>query len=420
MKKLIKRLFRPLGRPFKDNVLKPIKKRVKFVLAQIYRPVLRNVCFIGVTGSCGKTTATELIAAILEKGCRVRKRSHLNTAEYVADTILTISPKYRFCVHEISVSPPGTIEKSTRLLKPQIVTVTNIGQDHYGHFRVLEATAAEKVKLVRSLLAGGIAVLNADDALVFDMRKHTKARVITYGLSSNAMVRGENVSSVWPQRLSLDVCFEEKRFHVQTRLLGEHWASVVLAAITTAVAAGVSHQHAIEAVETFEPVPYRMSPHETPQGITFISDNQKAPLWTIPASVDFMRKAKARRKIYIIGSVSDTPKGFYHRYKAVAAQLLDVVDKIIFVGEHALTALRARTDPEDQRIMAFCTIRQLNTFLNGYLREGDLVLLKGTETVDHLQRIILSRTTGSACLREKCEKRRFCSECHLLLVPGDA
>jgi UDP-N-acetylmuramoyl-tripeptide--D-alanyl-D-alanine ligase len=256
--------------------------------------------------------------------------------------------------------------------------------------------------------------------LVFDMRKQTNARVITFGLSPEAMVRGENVSSVWPQRLSLDICFDEKRFHVQTQLLGEHWASVILAAIATAVAAGVSYQHAIEAVETFEPVPCRMSPHKTPQDITFISDSRKAPLWTIPASVDFMRKAKARRKIYIIGSVSDTPKGFYHRYKAVAVQLLDVVDKIIFVGEHALTALRARTSPQDQRIISFSTIGQLDTFLNGYLREGDLVLLKGTENVDHLQRLVLSRTIGAVCPKEKCDKKRFCSECRLLLVPDDA
>jgi UDP-N-acetylmuramoyl-tripeptide--D-alanyl-D-alanine ligase len=405
---------------FSKLILNPLKKRVKVVLAEIYRPVLRNVCFIAVTGSCGKSTATELIAAILEKGHNVRKRSHLNTAQYVADTILTVSLKHHFCVHEISVAPPGMIEKSSRLLKPQIVVVTNVGQDHYGHFRRLDDTAAEKGKLVEALPDDGCAILNADDPLVYEMRKRTKARVITFGLSAEALVRGKNVSCVWPQRLSMDVCFWEKCFHVQTRLLGEHWAAVVLAAFATAAAAGVSFQRAIEAVETFEPILNRMSPCQTPQGITFVSDNNKSPLWTIPAAADFMRKAKARRKICIIGSVSDTPKSFYDRYKAVVLQMLDAVDKIIFVGQHAITALRVRTDSEDQRIMAFSTIGQLDAFLKDYLRQSDLVLLKGTENIDHLQRIILSRTTGAACLRVKCIKKRYCSECHHLFEIGDA
>ena len=122
-----------------------------------------------------------------------------------------------------------------------------------------------------------------------------------------------------------------------------------------------------------------MSPYETPDGVTFISDDWKAPLWTIPASLDFMRTAKAERKVVVIGSISDTPKSFYDRYQTVIRQALDVVDKIIFVGEHAHSALKARPNPEDERIMAFDTLYQLNSFLSDYLKAGDLVLLKGTK-----------------------------------------
>ena len=91
----------------------------------------------------------------------------------------------------------------------------------------------------------GTVVLNADDALVFEMRNRTKAKVITYGLSAEAMVRGKNISCAWPDRMSLDVCFAEKHAHIQTKLLGEHWAHAVLAAIATGIAAGVTVEKAI-------------------------------------------------------------------------------------------------------------------------------------------------------------------------------
>jgi len=417
----VNRFLQPIERGLKNRVSKPIRLYLKVQLARRYRSALRvfgRACFIGITGSCGKTTATELIAAILAREGRVQKGSHENTALCFARTILAVSPRHRFCVSEISAQMPGVMEESTKLLQPQIGVVTHIGQDHYGNFRSLEATAAEKGKLVEALPANGVAVLNADDPYVYGMRERTRARVITYGLSVDATVRGENVSCVWPTPMSLDVCCAQQRLHVQTRLLGEHWAYTVLAALSAATATGVALERAVQAIETFDPVPYRMSPHETPDGVVFISDTWKAPLWTMPACLDFLRKARAPRKILVAASISDTPKSFYHRYKIVIQQALDAADKIIFVGEHAHSALRARRYPNDDRVMAFDTLYRLNSFLDEYLHAGDLVLLKGSEKADHLHRIVLARTGGIACWREHCGKHRYCSECRHLHSPA--
>ena len=404
-----------------NRILKPIKQRVKYGLARGYRRALDklgNTCFIGITGSCGKTTTTELIAAILAKQGPVRKLSHLNTTEYVASTILAVSPQHRFCVIELSAGEPGLLAKSVKLLRPNIGVVTNVGQDHYTCYRTLDAVAAEKGKLVETLAPEGTAVLNTDDALVFEMQKQTKARVITYGLSKEATVRGENVSSVWPEIMSLEICFEGKRVGVQTKLLGEHWAHAVLAAIAAGIAAGVSLELAIQTVESFEPIPYRMYPHQTASGVTFISDTWKGSLSSVSASLDFMRKAKSQRKIAIIGSIADTPKSFFHRYQHIIRQTAGIIDKTIFAGEHAMTALRAKKNKQDDSVIAFETLYKLHCFLNDYLRPGDLILLKGVENVDHLQRIVLSRTVtkNNICWRNDCRKKRFCDDCRQLLV----
>lgn len=419
------RYAKPIERRFKERVSKPVKRRLELALAGSYRSVIHacgRICFIGITGSCGKTTTTELVAAILEQEGPVRKSSHENTLRCFTKTVLSLSPRHRFCISEISAHAPGALDAPLRLLRPQIGVVTNIAPDHYSSYRDLKLTAAEKVKLVEALPPEGVAVLNADDPHVREMRHRTRAKVLTYGLSADALVRGSNVSCAWPQRMSLDIGYGPEQIHVQTRLLGTHWAPAVLAALTTALAAGAPLERAVRVVEAFEPVPYRMSPHETPDGITFISDAWKSPLWTIRTCLDFLGAADVRRKIIVIGSISDTPKGFYHKYKAVIQQAPDTLDKIIFVGDHTDAALKARSGPDDDRIMAFPTVRRLEAFLSGYLRAGDLVLLKGTENVDHLHRLALSRLGGIACWREKCGYHRYCIDCrhlHRPAVPND-
>jgi UDP-N-acetylmuramoyl-tripeptide--D-alanyl-D-alanine ligase len=396
-----------------------VREPVKFELARAYRAVFgRHVCFIGITGSCGKTTTAELVAAILAREGRVGKCCHTNTTPAMAKTILTLTAEHRFCVNEISGDYPGALDRPLRLLRPRIAVVTHVGHDHHGNFRNLTATAAEKGKLVEALPADGVAVLNADDPHVYAMRERTKARVITYGLSAEAEVRGDNVSCAWPSPMSMEVVYHETRRKLQTRLFGTHWAYSVLAALAVARAASVAPEHALAVVETFDPVPYRLSPHPTPGGVTFVSDTWKAPLWTVPASLNFLQAARAERKIVVFGSLSDTPRSFEGRYRIVVRQALGVADKLLFVGEHAHTALRCRPHPDDDRILAFSSLRQLDSFLTGYLRPGDLVLLKGSENADHLHRLVLARTGGIACWQERCGKLRYCRDCRHLQTPS--
>ena len=415
-----KRLLKPVELFLKKNIAKPFKSSSIIARAHFQRAILERfseTCFIGITGSCGKTTTTELISSILENEGPLCKSSDTNTTLFIAKALLKVSRSDRFCVVEVSANGPGAIGKSVKLLRPDIGVVTHIGKDHHSRFRSLEMTAAEKAKLVESLPQSGTAVLNADDPYVYAMRKRTAAKVITYGLSEEAMVRGENVNCCWPNPMSLDICFEGNRHHLQTRLLGVHWAWAVLAALSTGIVCGVELVHGLRALEAFEPFPSRMSEHTTPDGVVFIRDDNKAPLWTIKACLDFLRDAQADRKFLVVGSISDTPKGYFHRYRLVIEQSGGAVDRIFFVGDHSRSALKARADKDDESIMAFDNLYSLNSYFADYLKSGDLVLLKGSKKIDHLHRLILSRTDDVECWRQDCMKQRFCSGCHLQQSP---
>jgi len=392
-------------------------KWVKFTLARVYRAglgLLGRPCFVGITGSCGKTLTKELIAAILATRSRCRKSNKLmNGPMPVAETILTTFPWHRYCVHEIASGGPGTLIRSMKVLHPHVGVVTHVNRDHFTRFRSLEATAAEKAVMVECLPPEGTALLNADDPYVLAMRDRTKAHVVTYGFSPEATVRAEDVTSIWPARLSLTAVYGDERERVRTLLLGEHWAHAVLASLATVLAMGVPLQDAARAIETVEPVEGRMSPHETSDGIIFIRDDWKAPLWTIAASLQFMSTAHARRKVVVIGTISDYPGDSARKYRSVARQALEVADKVLFVGQMAHCAIRVRSHPDDDRVMAFDSLYDLELFLREYLAQGDLVLLKGSSRADHLQRLVLSRTGENACWRESCRKFIFCGDCRL-------
>jgi UDP-N-acetylmuramoyl-tripeptide--D-alanyl-D-alanine ligase len=215
------RLIHRCGRYVRKKLRQPVLGLVA-LLAKTYRIALGafgSVCCIGVTGSCGKTTTKDLIAAILSTQARGRKSNKVyNNPEFVARTILTILPWHRFCVNELGAQKPGVMARSVELFRPEVGVVTHVGLDHYTAYRSKEAVAAEKGRLVESLPAHGIAVLNADDPYVLAMRARTRARVVTYGLSAEAMVRGENVTSAWPERLSLSVTHADETVRINTKL----------------------------------------------------------------------------------------------------------------------------------------------------------------------------------------------------------
>ena len=373
------------------------RRRVALRLAPLYRAQLRRVVFIGVTGSCGKSTTKELIAAVLHSQFKGHKTpGNKNLPADIAQAILSVKPTDEFCVLEIAAAIGGEripLERPLDLVKPRIGVVTNIGSDHISAFGSVEAIAAEKGKLIAALPSQGIAILNADDPNVLAMQPLCAGRVMTYGLSPEATVRAENVNAAWPDRLSFTVCFDGQSHTVHTQLPGAHLVHCALAALAVALAMDVPLAEAAEAIRSVPPFLDRMSPVIREDGVTFIRDDVKAPLWSIPAVLDFMKAARAARKIVVIGTISDYTGNSDRTYVSVARQAMASADQVVFVGSRASKSLKARRHPQDHAIQAFPSVGASGAGLREFFRPGDLVLLKGTRN-DHLEELISGRGAG--------------------------
>ncbi len=397
-------------RRFVRRVRRFLQDQLMNSFARVRRKQLRHVTFIGVTGSCGKTTTTRLAGAVLGSASHCCMSAGDNGHPAVIKNVLSVRAYTKFCIQEVAGSQPGRIARHFRVLKPHIGIVTTIGSDHYRNFRSLEATAREKGQLVELLPSTGIAILNADDPYVLALASRTFARVIKFGRSPDADIGATQVSSVWPDRLALTVTDGHDTIRIRTKLVGEFWTTSVLAAITCGLACGIDLKDCARVVEMFEPMFGRHSVHVKPNGPVYIFDH-KAPFWTIPASLAFVASARTPRKTIVFGTISDYAGKAGRVYRNAAREALAVADRVIFVGRQSSHVDKLRQGEVRDRLFTFQTTYQAATFLSEEQLPEELVYIRGSIGADHLERIMLSQLDRVVCWRERCRKKRACHEC---------
>lgn len=392
-------------------------RRLERHRAARHRRSVAGVTFVAVTGSAGKTTTKELVAAVLgSRHLGTKSPGTHNSAHWVSHTVLGARRGDGFCVQELGATGPGSLDDAIALVRPRVAVITNVGGDHRSAFRTLEATATEKAKVVHAVPRAGLAVLNADDPRVLAMADSCRGRVLTYGLRPDAIVRAESVRSSWPDRLSFTVIHGEQRVAVHTRFCGVHWIHACLAAITTGIGLGVPLPVAAAALAAVDPLPGRYQPVGA-AGVTFIRDEFKASLWSIAPVLEFLRDARVPRKVLVLGTISDYSGRASQVYADVARQALEVADEVIFVGPQALRSGGARSHPKGAALRAFLSLRDAHRHLAETLVPGDLVLLKGSQRADHLLRLVLARRGRIACWRAECRRIKFCDDCLLMHLP---
>jgi UDP-N-acetylmuramoyl-tripeptide--D-alanyl-D-alanine ligase len=392
--------------------------RAGLAAARRHRRRLTQTTFVGVTGSVGKTTTKDLVAAVLETTLTGTKSpGSQNRFTTIGQTILRTRSRDGFAVIEIPAFYPGSVAEITSLVRPDVGVVTTVGLDHRSTFRTPDVIAAEKCTLITGLPSDGVAVLNADDPRVIAMADGFAGRVVSFGTAADAEVRAENAHSAWPAPLELTLRLDGGSYPLRTRLYGRHWTTSVLAAIAVARVLEVPLERAIDAVAAFDPVPGRMSPVRE-NGVTFIRDDIKAPLWAFDGVLEFLGDARAERKVLVVGTVSDYPGDSRRKYARLAERALDVADEVAFVGPNARYALRAKLAPSAaESLRAFATIQEAAEHFRTTLQPGDLVLLKGSHRADHLTRLALDHAKTIRCWRISCRRVRPCEECRLLRVP---
>lgn len=391
-------------------LLSYLGRRLLLPLARARRRRLRETLVVAVTGSAGKTTAKRMIDAVLR--AKLPGRASYGTRNRVDQLLVVLARARRndrYLAVELGAKGPGSLDELLWTLEPDVGVVTAVGSEHRAAFGTLEATASEKAKLVAWLPPSGLAVLNADDPLVLEMRTLSSARTVLVGTSPTADLRAEEVESSWPETLRFTVCRGEERVAVVTRLHGVHWVPSALAALAVGLEAGVPLVDGTAALSKMQPERHRLSEVRLAGGITVLEDDWKAPEWNVELAIDVVRRARAPRKVVVLGQMSDARRSLRRLYREVAARWLEVADVLIVVGrlaEHARPVAGARG-----ALHVVASARAAHELLQRLLRPGDLVLVKSNIRPLHLERLVLARQDGQLCWRTDCKLQVWCHDC---------
>lgn len=263
---------------------------------------------IGVTGSNGKTSVKEMIAAIL--------RSHTGSVESVLATegnlnndigvplmLLRLRTTHRYAVIEMGMNHPGEIAYLTRLARPTVALVNNAQAAHLEGMGSVEAVAREKGSIYEGLSGDGIAVINADETYADLWRGlNSGRRVIEFGLEHPAAVSGSHVLLADGARL--EIRLPEATIAVHLQVSGMHNARNALAASAAAIAAGVPAAAIQHGLEHFRGVKGRLQRKAVLHGATLIDDTYNANPGSMRAAIDVLAHQPGK-KILVLGDMGE-------------------------------------------------------------------------------------------------------------------
>lgn len=386
-------------------------------LARAWRRTLaRRTRVVAVVGSAGKSTAVRAVAAAL--GIAPSDTMLHNAWGSISRAVLRIGRRQRRAAIEVGIADKGQMRRYAEVVLPDVTVVTSIGSEHQRSLGTLEVTRDEKAWMVRALPPGGVAVLNGDDPNVIWMRGETRARVVTFGFGAGCDVRAIEVRIDWPRgtRVRIEAFGEERDATI--RLVGRHLVYAALAALAVAHVEGVALDDALARLADLAPTPGRMQPVALPNGATLLRDDYKSPVESIDAALDVLAEIPARRRIVLLGDISEPPGPQHAIYRRIGERVGRIADHLLVFGSmfrDYRAGARAAGLPDDRFARAGDTTREAARRLKAMLEPGDVALVKGRDTqrLARVGLILQGRDVG--CDIRVCHLRTVsCDECPML------
>jgi len=338
---------------------------------------------IAVTGSTGKTTTKEMIAAILSQGWRTaRTPGNYNNEIGVPLALLDLDACYQAAVVELAMRGKGQIGYLARMARPQVGLITNIGLSHLELLGSREAIAEAKAELLAHLPEDGTAVLNADDDFFTFLKERSPSRVVSFGRSA-ADVCPEHIDIAGDGRVTFSLHASWGAHDISLRAAGRHHALNAAAAAAAAAAAGAPPEWIVAGLEAFEATDMRGRIAEAPGGFTVIDDCYNAAPDSMRVALELLADLPGNRKWAVLGDMKELgPLAVeWHREVGETAARMGITGLITVgeLGRHIAEAARKRLPP--QRVIEAADTAGAAQAAAERLQPGDVVLVKGSRAM---------------------------------------
>ncbi|MDH6455949.1 MULTISPECIES: UDP-N-acetylmuramoyl-tripeptide--D-alanyl-D-alanine ligase [unclassified Streptomyces] len=361
--------------PLPTIVVEDAQAALQTLAAHVVGRLRERLTVFGVTGSQGKTSTKDLLAAVLSSTApTIATFGSFNNELGVPLTMLRADATTRFLVLEMGARHIGDIAELTGLVAPDVAVVLGVGQAHLGSFGSRGAIAKAKGELVRGLAPGGTAVLNADDPRVVAMRALTDGPVLTFGRAEHADVRELGLSLDSLGRPSFTLRTVDALHPVALPHVGAHQALNASAAAAAGLRAGVPLDTAATALATAPLSKWRLEPRDLAGGATLLNDSYNANPDSTRAALDALAAIAGGRRIAVLGEMLELGHVSDAEHHAVGQYAAHRADVVVSIGKTALSI----ADGAGERGVALADNSAAVDWLRDHLAADDVVLVKGS------------------------------------------
>jgi UDP-N-acetylmuramoyl-tripeptide--D-alanyl-D-alanine ligase len=342
-----------------------------------------------VTGSSGKTTTREMLAAMLgRRGPVLSSSGNLNNRYGVPLTLFRIAEEHRAVVLELGMSAPGELRELSAIARPDVAVITNVAAAHLASFASLREIALAKAEILEGLAEGGAAVLNREDAELRRIGERHAGEVLWFGRDRSCDVSVERWrGTIHGQRFDLRV--GRRVMDVALPLPGPHFMWNFAAAAAAAQRLGASPDDIAAVAPGLRAAEHRGRVMRLGEDVTLLDDCYNSNPAAVEAAVLALSLAPTGRRIAVLGEMLELgpeAAALHERTGALAGPRLDV---IVSVGELAAGFLRgaARTGLPGSNLVSVEDAAAAAAVVLELVRPGDAVLVKGSRGV-HLEQVV--------------------------------
>jgi UDP-N-acetylmuramoyl-tripeptide--D-alanyl-D-alanine ligase len=343
-----------------------------------------------VTGSNGKTTTKEMIAAILTtRGDVLATQGNLNNEIGVPLTLLRLESRHRSAVIEMGMNHPGEIDRMVRIAEPDAGLVTVIQAAHLEGLGSIEGVAQAKGEMFRALRADGLAVVNLDDRRVVEQARASGRRMLTFGTAPEADVQLSAIDSHDEHGLAFRITVKGREYPVRVPHVGQHNAMNACAAFAMGVALGFAPEACVAGLARAPVHSRRLELKRTPAGIVVIDDCYNANPSSMKAALETLAKlASTGRAIAVLGDMLELGPTEEQEHRGVGESAAASASLMAFFGERARWAAEAaRNRGGAERVFHSIDVDEILEWLRAAIRPGDRILVKGSRGM-RMERIV--------------------------------
>ena len=354
-------------------------------MASAYRDKF-DIPFVQITGSVGKTTTKEMIAAVLGAKLNVLKTpENFNNDIGTPLTLFGLSPEHQAAVIETGMNHFGEIEYLGAMVRPDIAVISNIGDAHIEYLGSRGGILKAKCEIFEHLKDDGIAILNGDDALLDTVT--LPQRIIRCGQSEHCQVRISDILDHGVNGITCTVTSEKDVYHLNIPTPGEHMAYAASIAVAVGEVLGLSKEEIIRGVAAYAPIGSRMHILRLSDGRVLLDDCYNANPQSVSAALEVLARTECERRVAVLGDMGelgDLTEQAHFNAGALAAML--GIDFVVAIGSKAVKIADGAA-MGGAEVLHFATREEAMPTLREQLQPHTTMLIKASHAM-HFEEIV--------------------------------